>query len=214
MSDALQESCLLPAISPPISGAPRRASHGAVQQPGRNPRRRSKHRWELFWRYWLPVLAMLTLIKMESTDTMSGKHTGSFLAHITLWLGIPVHGALLDLLNMIMRKGGHMLGYGLLCLSWLFLLRGSYWLRHEYQLCLSGIQVRRLWWRVEWGTLSVLLTFVVACADEFHQMTIPSRDGCWSDVGIDTSAALIAAAVICLRARLRCRTTPATEPGR
>ena len=83
-----------------------------------------KHRWELFWRYWLPVLAMLTLIKMESTDTMSGEHTHRFLAQSLLWLGIPLQGAALDLLNHVMRKSGHMLGYGLLCLSWLLLLRG------------------------------------------------------------------------------------------
>ena len=158
---------------------------------------------------------MLTLIKMESTDTMSGQHTHGFLARLILWLGLPIHGALLDLLNLIMRKSGHMLGYGLLCLSWLFLLRGSYWLRHEYQLSFrGGIQVRRLWWRIEWGTLAVLLTFTVACADEFHQMTIPSRDGCWSDVGIDTTAALVAVALICLRAYLRCRAAPAVEACR
>jgi hypothetical protein len=158
---------------------------------------------------------MLALIKMESTDTMSGQHTGGLLARFTLWLGIPLHGTPLDLLNLVVRKGGHMMGYGLLCLSWFFLLRGSYWLSHEYQLALNGnIQVRRLWWRPEWGTLAVLLTFVVACADEFHQMSIPSRDGCWSDVGIDTSAALIAAAFIWLSAQWRCRSSLTTEPGR
>ena len=75
---------------------------------------------------------------MESTDTMSGAHTASFLARLTLWLGIPLQGATLDLLNLVMRKSGHMLGYGLLCLSWLLLLRGSYWLRHEYQLSLAA----------------------------------------------------------------------------
>jgi VanZ family protein len=169
-----------------------------------------QHARKLFWRYWLPVLGMLTLIKLESTDSMSGAHTHRFLERWMLWIGISMHGEPLDLLNMVVRKSGHMLGYGLLCLSWLFLLRGSYWLSHEYQLCLSGsIKVRRLWWRPEWGTLAVLLTFVVACADEFHQMSIPSRDGCWGDVGIDTSAALIAAALIWLRASWRCRSTPA-----
>jgi hypothetical protein len=204
MSDAVQENCLLPAIS----AAPSRVAQGAAKPSCPNPRGRSRHRRELFWRYWLPVLAMLTLIKMESTDTMSGQHTHGFLARLMLWLGLPIHGALLDLLNMVMRKGGHMLGYGLLCLSWLFLLRGSYWLRHEYQLSFRGsVQVRRLWWRIEWGTLAVFLTFVVACADEFHQMTIPSRDGCWSDVGIDTTAALVAASLISLRAYRRCRPT-------
>jgi VanZ family protein len=211
MSDAVQESCLLPTLS----AAPSRSAYGEAEPSKGNPRGRSKHRWELFWRYWLPVLAMLTLIKLESTDTMSGAHTHGFLARWLLWIGVHLHGATLDLVNLVMRKSGHMLGYGLLCLSWLFLLRGSYWLRHEYQLSFTGsIQVRRLWWRLEWGALAVLLTFAVACADEFHQMSIPSRDGCWSDVGIDTTAALVAAAIIWARAYLRCSPTPAIEAGR
>jgi hypothetical protein len=146
---------------------------------------------------------------------MSGKHTTSFLARLTLWIGLPLHGEPLALLNMVVRKSGHMLGYGLLCFSWLLLLRGGYWLRHEYQLCLRGsIQVRRLWWRPEWGALAVLCTFVVAAADEFHQMAIPSRNGCWSDVALDTSAALIAAALIWARAHWRCRPTPAIGQDR
>jgi hypothetical protein len=173
-----------------------------------------KHARELFWRYWLPVLVMLTLIKLESTDAMSGAHTGSFLQRCLAWIGMPLHGEVLDLVNLVIRKSGHMLGYGLLCLSWLFLLRGSYWLSHEYQGCLGGnIKVRRLWWRFEWGTLAIFLTFVVACADEFHQMSIPSRTGCWSDVGIDTSAAIVAAAFIWLSAQWRCRDTALTETG-
>lgn len=212
MSDALQQSCLLPTTS----ASPSRASRGAAKHSRPHPRGPGNHRWEWFWHYWLPVLGMLSLIKMESTETMSGQHTHHFLARWLLWIGVHPQGAALDLLNLIVRKSGHMLGYGLLCLSWLFLLRGSYWLRHEYQLSLRGsIPVRRLWWRVEWGALAVLLTFVVACADEFHQMSIPSRDGCWSDVGIDTSAALLAISLIWLRAYLRCRrTAPAVESPR
>jgi VanZ family protein len=167
-----------------------------------------KHARELFWRYWLPVLVMLTVIKLESTDAMSGAHTSNFLERFMLLIGMPLHGEPLDLLNLVIRKSGHMLGYGLLCLSWLFLLRGAYWLRHEYQFCLGGsINVRRLWWRLEWGALAVFLTFSVAAADEFHQMSIPSRTGCWSDVGIDTSAALVAATLIWTHAHWRCRDT-------
>jgi VanZ family protein len=49
----------------------------------------------------------------------------------------------------------------------------------------------------------------VACADEFHQMTIPGRDGDWSDVALDTTAGLVFASIICLRAYRRCR--PALE---
>jgi VanZ family protein len=158
---------------------------------------------------------MLILIKLESTESMSGAHTVRVLEQLTRWLGFPLHGKPLDLLNMLVRKSGHVLGYGLLSLSWLLLLRGSYWLRHDYQLCLAGrIQVRRLWWRLEWGALAVFLTFAVASADEFHQMSMPSRGGDWSDIGLDTSAALLAAALLWARARWRCRQTPSIEPGR
>jgi len=146
---------------------------------------------------------------------MSGAHTAGFLERLTLRLGIQLQAATLDLLNMVMRKSGHILGYGLLCLSWLLLLRGAYWLRHEYQLSLRGsIQVRRLWWRPDWCMLAVLFTFVVACADEFHQMSMPSRGGDWSDIALDTTAGLVAASIIWLRAHLRCRPAPAAEPSR
>jgi hypothetical protein len=99
---------------------------------------------------------MLAVIKVESTDTWSGAHTRGMLAHLTEWLGFPLHGAALELLNMILRKSGHVIGYGLLCLLWFLLLRGSYWLRHQYQLSLKGgIQVLRLWWRPLWAALAV-----------------------------------------------------------
>jgi VanZ like family len=210
MPDACQERCLLPTIS----ASPCQAGNAAEPRAA-NERGRLKHAREMFWHYWLPLLVMLTLIKLESTDAMSGEHTILLLARLTLWIGVPLKGASLGLLNMAVRKSGHMLGYGLLCFSWLLLLRGSYWLRHEYQLCLTGsIQVRRLWWRLEWGALAVLCTFVVAAADEFHQMSIPSRGGDWSDVALDTGAALVAAALIWAKARWRCRQTPAIEPGR
>jgi hypothetical protein len=204
MQNAYEERCLLPAISekPSPSGAAMR----------RGERGRLKHARELFWHYWLPLLVMLTLINLESTDAMSGAHTGHILAQLLLWIGLPLRDEPLALLNLAVRKTGHMVGYGLLCFSWLLLLRGTYWLRHEYQLCLEGsIKVRRLWWRMEWGVLAVLCTFAVAAADEFHQMSIPSRTGCWSDVALDTSAALVAAALIWGRANWRCRQTPASS---
>jgi len=109
----------------------------------------------------------------------------------------------------VLRKCGHFLGYGALCLCWLRLLRGGYWLRRDYQLSLRGsIGVFRLWWRAQWGALAILLTFVVATADELHQMGIPSRGGDWSDVWFDTSAATFAAALVYLHARRLCRQTP------
>lgn len=156
---------------------------------------------ELFWHYWLPVLGMLTLIKMESTDSMSGQKTFGLLQHMFLWAGIHVSDSQMGMLNLVMRKSGHMVGYGLLCLFWMLLFRGSYWLQHEYKSSLRGsIQVRRVLWRSDWAWLAVLLTFVVASADELHQMSIPSRSGSWWDVSIDTGAGVVALMLVRSRA--------------
>ena len=99
-----------------------------------------------------------------------------------------------------------MVGYGLLCFCWLLLLRGTYWLQHEYLRSVKGsIKVRRLWWRAEWAGLAVLFTFLVAAADELHQMSIPSRTGSWSDVALDTSAAVASVALVWAKAAWICR---------
>jgi VanZ family protein len=159
-----------------------------------------KHTRELFWHHWLPLLVMLTLIKLESTDIMSGAHTASHLRNLLLWAGLHLRDAQLNVLNAVIRKGGHVLGYGMLCFCWLLLLRGAYWLQHELSPSTGTIKVRRLWWRAEWAGLAVLFTFLVAAADELHQMSIPSRTGCWSDVAIDTSAAVAAVTLVWAKA--------------
>jgi hypothetical protein len=170
-----------------------------------------KHSRELLWHYWLPLLAMLTLITLESSDMMSGAHTAAHLKRLLLWAGIHLAAGQLNLLNAVLRKGGHILGYGMLCFCWLLLLRGAYWLQHGHLRSMkSSIQVWRLWWRAEWAGLAVLFTFLVAAADELHQMGIPSRTGCWSDVALDTSAAVAAAALVWAKAAWICRGEPAT----
>lgn len=165
-----------------------------------------KHERELFWHYWLPVLAMLTVITVESTDLLSGAHTAELLKRVLSWIGIHLVGQRLEMLNMVLRKSGHMLGYGLLCFCWLMLLRGAYWLQHDYSHSLKGtIQVRRMWWRPQWAGLAVLCTFLVASADELHQMSIRSRTGTWWDVALDTSAAVLVTALVLVKTAWRCR---------
>lgn len=156
---------------------------------------------------------MLTLIKLESSDLMSSAHTAVHLRHLLLWIGVHLDEGQLALLNGVVRKSGHMLGYGLLSFCWLWLLRGSYWLQHGYLSSVKGsIQVRRLRWRAEWAGLAVLFSFLVAATDELHQMSIPSRTGCWSDVALDTSAAVIAAALVLAKAVWICRSKQPNPP--
>ncbi|MDR3765339.1 MAG: VanZ family protein [Acidobacteriota bacterium] len=161
---------------------------------------------ELFWHYWLPVLILLAAIAMESTEKMSGHNTLHVMQRLLAALGVHLAEAHMEMLNLAMRKCGHATGYGLLGLSWMILLRGHYWLRHDAKPRRGEyLPILRLWWRKEWALLAVLFTFTVAAADELHQMVLPDRSGSWWDVTLDTSASLLVMVVLYLLARWRCR---------
>jgi hypothetical protein len=146
---------------------------------------------------------------------MSGAHTGERLRCLLLWVGVHLGGQQLELLNLVVRKSGHMIGYGLLCFCWLLLLRGAYCLQHGYPHSFKGgFAVLRTLWRAEWAALAVLCTFLVAVSDELHQMSIPSRTGSWRDVALDTSAAMVAAALVWARAAWLCRGEQAIVGGK
>jgi VanZ family protein len=49
---------------------------------------------------------------------------------------------------------------------------------------------------MRWGTVSFLMTTLVASLDEWHQTFLPSRTGTVRDVILDSSAALIAQVVL------------------
>ena len=79
--------------------------------------------------------------------------------------------------DLFVKKGGHMLGYALLAMSYLRGLTGS----------------RRLNWRICF--LAVLMAAVYAMTDEFHQSFTPGRTPSVADVGIDTLGASIGTSV-------------------
>ncbi len=66
------------------------------------------------------------------------------------------------LLDLVVKKGAHMLGYGLLALT--------FW----YGLHLD----KRLWW------LALSLAVLYAISDEYHQSFVPGRHPTWVDVFI------------------------------
>jgi VanZ family protein len=88
-------------------------------------------------------------------------------------------------------------------------------MQHDYIGSLkSCVKVRRMWWRPEWAGLALLCTFLVAVADELHQMSIPSRSGSWHDVALDSGAALLSAAMVWAKAAWICRDGPSPAIGR
>jgi VanZ family protein len=75
------------------------------------------------------------------------------------------------LLDFVVKKGGHMLGYALLALA--------YWCGLRFE--------KKRWW------LALLFALLYASSDEFHQSIVPGRHPSWVDVlGFDGGGALIA----------------------
>lgn len=144
---------------------------------------------------WMPALFGLMVIFFESTATMSGANTYRWLMDIchALWGRVDTHAV--EMANTVLRKVGHICGYGVL-----------------------GLMFRRGWARtapmfVRWsrknlrllaGGLAVWSVFGVACMDEWHQIYLPGRTSSPYDVLIDTCGALLFnAALLYVLARRR-----------
>jgi VanZ family protein len=104
---------------------------------------------------WLPALVIMAVI-FGFSNTPSTK--------------LPSFG----LFDFVVKKGGHMTGYGLLALA--------YWYGLRFE--------KRRWW------LAPLFAILYAITDEFHQSFVPGRHPSWVDVlGFDGGGALIALAL-------------------
>lgn len=140
---------------------------------------------------------MLCFIALESTDHFSSAHTASW-----IWIMLNEFGVSprrIFELNHLLRKTGHCVGYGMLGFLIFRACRGTYrffaqgyegWIssRVSHQ---SGEDIFALLWQPYWALAAMAGTFLVAAADEVHQMSIPSRTGTWWDVLLDCTAAFV-----------------------
>ena len=148
---------------------------------------------------WLPPVLALLVIATESTDTFSGAHTSGWLRPICERIFGPIGDTLWFWLHHLLRKSGHLCGYGLVCLTflraWLITLARS-------------VELDLQLWRLQSCAFAVVSTAVVASLDEWHQTFLPSRTGLVSDVGIDTMGAAFTCLVVwlvCWRREVRLR---------
>jgi VanZ family protein len=142
-------------------------------------------------RNWWPVVAWLGVIRLESTDLASAGNTSGLLYSVISYAVPSVSSSFVDVLDEVLRKAGHFLGYGILALLVFFALRNT----NRDRLRRLGL---RPWgsylhdlWRLEWVVIGLLVTVVTAASDEIHQSFIPSRTGRWQDVVIDTCGAAV-----------------------
>jgi VanZ family protein len=148
-----------------------------MQKPLLPPTRDSHH----VLKPWIAAILWMIVIAIESTAWLSANNTSRFLYPIFHFL-FGISRGNFEPWNHILRKMGHVVGYGLLS----FLLFRA-WRETLPQLTQVG---RSLKWTFRWSAIAVLGTAIVASLDEWHQTFIPSRTGRWQDVVLDTSAAI------------------------
>lgn len=160
-----------------------------------------------FLRYWLPVLVMVGIIALESTDYFSSTNTGEMLDHLLGWLRLSEDQ--LATVNHVLRKSGHCVGYGFLSFVIFRAFRGTHrfvnqgydgWISSRVSPQLGAAAFSTLW-HITWAFWALAGTALVAACDEMHQMTLPSRTGTWWDVLLDTSAAFVVQVLIYLTDR-------------
>lgn len=143
---------------------------------------------------WIAAALWLIVIAIESTDWLSSRNTGRFLYPIFHFLfGVDLET--FEPLNHLLRKAGHVVGYGFLS----FLLFRA-WRETLPRVTQFGKNLR---WTFRWSAIAVLGTAMVASLDEWHQTFIPSRTGRWQDVVLDTSAGIAVQFLLFLFYRIR-----------
>jgi VanZ family protein len=134
---------------------------------------------------WFAALLWVALIAIESTDTFSAENTSRFLYPLLHFLtGLDL--ARFEVVHHYIRKTGHFVGYFAL----------SFFLFRAWRATLRLPWAPR--WALRWATIAFVMSALVASLDEWHQSFIPSRTGVFSDVVLDSFAALTAQVVIFL----------------
>jgi VanZ family protein len=147
----------------------------------------SKRREPRFWiSAWLPVLAVISVIFLESTEWMGANHTSGPLRWLWESLFGKVTWAQWQEIHHYLRKSGHFIGYGVVGLAWL----RAWWmtLPHSRFLLDAG--------------LALTGTALIASADEWHQSMLPNRTGTPWDALLDCTGALTLQLIVYIYLRL------------
>jgi VanZ family protein len=139
---------------------------------------------------WIAAILWLVVITIESTSYLSGQNTSRILYPVLHFL-FGISYADFEPWHHLLRKTGHVIGYGLL----------SFFLFRAWRETLAVVAQPS--WSFRWAGIAVLGTALVASLDEWHQSYLPSRTGRWQDVVIDSSAAIAAQILLYLFLRKR-----------
>jgi len=148
---------------------------GEISSSVSEDRRPSRPKSAGFWiGAWLPVLIGIGVIVVESTAAFGSDRTSAPLRKLFEAIFGPVSDARWDSIHHLIRKCGHLIGYGTIGLAWL-----------------------RAWWMTlprsryfQDAVLAVACTGLLATWDEWHQSFLPNRTSSPWDVLIDCTGAV------------------------
>jgi VanZ family protein len=131
-----------------------------------------------FIKYWLLPIAWMSVIFAGSSDSQSYQHSSRLVEPLLHWLFPHMSQAHIEAIHHLLRKCAHLTEYAALAvLLWRAVRKPA---RND----------PRPWsWRE--ALTAVVIVFLYASTDEFHQRFVPSRTPMVSDVFIDTSGAVI-----------------------
>jgi VanZ family protein len=144
----------------------------------------------------------MSLIFVGSSDARSYQHSSRLIEPLLHWLFPQMSQAHVEVIHHLVRKCAHLTEYAALAL---LLWRG---VRKPVR------NDPRPWsWRE--ALMAIVIVFLYASTDEFHQRFVPTRTPLVSDVFIDTSGAVIGMIVLWTLGRCRAwwpkREIPKTE---
>ncbi len=132
-----------------------------------------------FLKYWLPVLLWMCVIFGFSTDAGSSQRTSRIIGPILRWMIPDISEASIERVQLVARKGGHLTEYAILGgLAWRALRQPRKEDQHN----------KRPWNRKH-ALAAFAIATLFALSDEWHQSTVPTRQGQFSDVLIDAAGA-------------------------
>jgi len=129
------------------------------------------------------------VIFSASADTASMQHSSLIFEPLVHWLFPHMSDVQVADIHHYFRKSAHMGEYGVLALLlWIAIRRTR-----------DKVQGRWLW---SDACLSLILVFLYAGSDEFHQTFIPNRTGQFSDVLVDTAGGAVGLAFLWLAGKV------------
>jgi VanZ family protein len=127
------------------------------------------------FKYWIPVILGMIFIYWMSTEVFSSRSTLRIIDQIIRFFSSSLTRHEIIMINGVVRKLAHVIEYAVLGILLFRAFR-------------AGSQ-ERLWWR--WTGYSLVVVFLYAITDEFHQRYVPMRTASFIDVGFDNLGGIL-----------------------